>query len=247
MSMKVAVVTPYHNEDEEVIHRCIDSVEKQTYPCEHYLIADGPVCKCTTPFDADRHIVLGQSHGDYGNTPRGIGALLAISEGADAIAFLDADNSYDPDHIETCVNLAEKHVGVDFVVALRRIVLPDGTPVPGGDEPIDKHVDTNCFFLLPGAFHVIPQQVLQPKPLTIVGDRLFLAALQGLRCIATEKPTVTYVSNWKVHYEDVGLEPPPDAKGTIYIDKLMGWWRGLTPMERAITLRQLGLKKLWGM
>lgn len=241
--MKVAVVTPYYNESLATMIRCTNSVAAQTYPCEHYLVADSPACNCDTSFKVARHIVLGQPHKDYGNTPRGIGALLAISEGADAVCFLDADNSYDPDHVETCVALAGP--GVDFIVARRRLVLPDGTPVPGGDEPIDKHVDTNCFFLLPGAFHVIPQQILQPKQLTIVGDRLFLAALQGLRCIATEKPTVTYVSNWKVHYEEAGVEPPPDAKGTIYIDKLMMWWRGLTAMERAITLRHLGLKKLW--
>jgi len=210
------------------------------------MIADGPAtCMCTSEFDVARHVVLGQPQNDYGNTPRGIGALLAVSEGADAVTFLDADNLYDSDHIETCIATAKKAPGVDFIVARRRLVLPDGTPVPGPDEPIDKHVDTSCFFLLPGAYHIIPQQVLQPKQLCTVSDRLFLAALEGLRAIATDKITVTYTSKWKVHYEAAGVEPPPDAQGTIYMDKLMGWWRGLTPMERVIMLRRLGLKKLW--
>lgn len=244
----VCVITSYYNEPPEILNRCIESVRKQTTPVSHYLIADAPAtCQCTPPFDVARHVVLGQSHKDYGNTPRGIGALLAISEGADAIAFLDADNTYDPDHIETCVKLAKAHPGADFIAARRRIRLPDGTPVPSEDEPIDRHVDTNCFFLLPGAFHVIPHQVLQPKKLTIVGDRLFLAALEGLRCIGTEKPTVTYTSTWRVHYEAAGVESPADAKDSVNIEKLMWWWRGLTVMDRAITLRHLGLKKLWGM
>jgi len=244
--MKISVVTPYHSETRKFLDRCIDSVRAQTMPCRHYLIVDGPasVCQCspTQPGDA-RHVVLGECHNDHGNTPRGIGALLAISEGADAVCFLDPDNLYDPDHVETCAALAAKTPGADFVVARRRIVLPDGTPVPGEDEP--NHVDTSCFFLMPGAFHVVSSLVLQPKTLSCVGDRLFLAALEGLRCVATERPTVTYTSDYRVHYEAAGVEPPPDAKGTIYLDKLMGWWRGLTAMERAINLRKLGLKRLW--
>ena len=245
--MKIAVITPYHDATRKFLDRCIDSVRNQTTACRHYLIADGPssICQCTTELlDVARHVVLGECHNDHGNTPRGIGALLAISEGADAICFLDPDNLYDSNHVETCATLAEKHPGVDFIAARRRIVLPDGTPVPGEDEP--NHVDTSCFFLLPGAFHILPQQVLQPKQLCTVSDRLFLAALQGLRCIAMDRPTVTYTSNWRAHYEAAGVEPPSDAKGTIYIDKLMNWWRGLTPMERAISLRRLGLKHLWG-
>ena len=243
--MKIAVITPYHDETRKFVGTCVESVRNQTIPCHHYLIVDGPACGCATDFDVARHITLGECHNDRGNTPRGIGALLAISEGADAICFLDSTGLYDPNHVETCVTLAEKHPGVDFVASRRRIVLPDGTPVPGEDEPIDKHVDTSCFFLLPGAFHVVPQWVLQPKPLTCVGDRLFLAALEGLRCVATEQPTVTYTSDYRAHYEAAGVEPPPDAKGTVYLDKLMWWWRGKTAMERVIILRQLGLKRLW--
>ncbi len=39
-----------------------------------------------------KHISLPQSHTDYGNTPRGIGSLVADIEGYDFIAYLDADN-----------------------------------------------------------------------------------------------------------------------------------------------------------
>jgi hypothetical protein len=46
-----------------------------------------------------RHIRLGRPHNDAGNTPRGLGALLAVSEGYDGIGLLDADNWYDEDHI----------------------------------------------------------------------------------------------------------------------------------------------------
>jgi hypothetical protein len=44
--------------------------------------------------------------GGTGRTPldqtRGVGALLAISEGYKGIGFLDADNWYDRDHVERC-------------------------------------------------------------------------------------------------------------------------------------------------
>ena len=100
--MRVAVITPYYKEPPAYLERCIDSVRAQTHgSVEHVLVSDGH------PQDwidaaAVRHLRLDCSHGDYGNTPRAIGALLAASEGCDAVAFLDADNWYHPEHVASC-------------------------------------------------------------------------------------------------------------------------------------------------
>jgi len=234
--MRVAAVTPYLRELDDILLRCIDSVRAQTVSCCHYLIADSPG-RDWVGKRVERHVALGEPHRDYGNTPRGIGALLAISEGADAIAFLDTDNLFDPDHVEICLNAAKE--GLDYVVARRRIALPDGTPVICQDEP--GHVDTNCFFFLPGSFHTLPRWVLQPRPLAILGDRLFLSGLGGLKYAVTNRPTVTYTSNWRVHYQAAGMTPPADAKSSIDGSSQALWWRGLSPAEQIVVRRLLSL------
>ena len=96
--MRVAVVTPYYKEPRGWIERCIASVAAQTHACDHFLVADGHAQDWIDGAGV-RHLRLDRGHGDYGNTPRALGALLAVSEGYDAIAFLDADNWYAPEHV----------------------------------------------------------------------------------------------------------------------------------------------------
>ena len=236
--MKVAIITPYCKESDTTLARCIDSVLSQTVPCHHYLMADGPGYQWLHDGTLRRHVTLGEPHRDYGGTPRGIGALLAIQEGAEAICFLDADNAFDPDHVATCLSFAADN---DYVAARRRIVLPDGTPVNCLDEPIERHVDTNCFFFLPGSFHTLPRWAVQPRQVTILGDRLFLASLNGLKYAATDKPTVTYVSGWKCHYEAAGVKPPADAKPNADWRPVAEWWTRLSPSEKTVVRRKLAL------
>ena len=102
-----------------------------------------------------RHIRLGRPHNDVGNTPRGLGALLAVSEGYDGIGLLDADNWYDEDHIAADRIAASPP---DLVCAKRRILLPDGRQVP---EELN-HVDTSCYWFLPGSFHLLHYWAIMP-------------------------------------------------------------------------------------
>ena len=39
--LRVAVITPYYREPLTMLRQCHDSVRTQTYPCTHFLIADG--------------------------------------------------------------------------------------------------------------------------------------------------------------------------------------------------------------
>jgi len=87
----VAVITPYFNEAINKLARCHESVLKQSYPCTHFLISDGPRHRATLPWSV-RHIELGRSHADNGNTPRGLGAISAMNEGYDVIMLLDGDS-----------------------------------------------------------------------------------------------------------------------------------------------------------
>jgi glycosyltransferase involved in cell wall biosynthesis len=239
MSARIAIVTPYWREPRAVIERCIASVAAQSVAADHLLVADG------APQDwiegaGVRHLRLDRNHADYGNVPRAMGALLAAGEGYDAIGFLDADNRIDPDHVALCLAAAAaEDGGADVVVARRRFELPDGTPVPLADEP--GMIDTNCLFLLPGAFPVIARWALIPRPLSQIGDRVFHAALVGANCrfAATLRPSVTYETRWAWHYEALGRPVPEDAS-TLDFAAIVDWVAGLSPDERRALDRQVG-------
>ena len=178
--MKIGVITPYYKESRETIERCIDSVKQQTIKSDHFLISDG-----YPHFFLDsigvRHIKLDISHGDYGCTPRGIGAQLAISEGYCGVALLDADNWYDSDHVEVCIEAAKSltgnYIDCDYVIARRRLISPDLK----FDKIISegRSVDTNLYFFCPGSYFMVPYWNLMPKEVSMTGagDNIFAAHL----------------------------------------------------------------------
>jgi glycosyltransferase involved in cell wall biosynthesis len=238
---RYAIVTPYCREDKELIERCLASVRRQTIEADHIVVADGFAQAWLDDADC-RHIKLDRAHGDFGNTPRGIGAMLAASEGYAGIGFLDADNWLEPDHVEACV-AAARAVGddCDFVVARRTFRRLDGTIMPISEEP--GHVDTNCFFFLRGAFALLPRWALMPKELSPLGDRYFLAmiAAHQLKSASVSRPTVNYQCLWKKLYEALGETAPPNAKPNIDSRKVDEWVATLNPRELDIVRRLTGL------
>lgn len=236
--MRVAVVTPYCGEDRATLERCIASVAAQSVSCDHLLVADGQPQDWIDDVSV-RHLRLDVTHGDYGNVARGVGALLMAGEGVDAIAFLDADNSIDADHVDTCLAAAARVPGCDFVMAQRRFVAPDGSALPPLQD--DGVVDTNCLFLLRGAFVAICHWALMPHPLAVIGDRVVQAALQrhGLVGVAADHATVNYTSLWEGHYRLMGL-PVPDKAKTVDVRAVAAWIDGLSPAQRALTERLSG-------
>ncbi len=229
--MKVAIVTPYYSEPREWLERCVQSVQSQTYAATHFLISDGQPQDWIDDVSGVRHVRLGASHRDYGNTPRAIGGLLAISESYDAICFLDADNWYEPDHVASCVAVAEQ-TNADYVFARRRLVRADGSVMPVEyQEDIDgSHVDTNCFFLLFGAFHTLPRWALAPKPMASLFDRFYLKSLigDGLRGAPTQRHSVMYLCTWADVYRGLGEVPPRFAKENVSSEPFVQWRKRLT-------------------
>ncbi len=215
---KVAIITPYFKESDEIIGRCIRSVEKQTHPCIHFLISDGHP-KNWLDNSNIRHITLGKSHSDYGNTPRGIGAQLAISEDFDAIAFLDADNWYDSNHVETCIKTVQSNfknwLECDYIIAKRRYCREDLTIM--NIQERNGHVDTNCYFFLPGSFFSLPTWNLIPKDFASIGDRVFYKKLSSLKLNSSSNKivTVNYFTLWASHYKSLGETVPINAKPNV--------------------------------
>lgn len=238
---RYAIVTPYCREDKELIERCLASVRRQTIKADHIVVADGVSQHWLDGADC-RHIKLDRTHGDFGNTPRGIGAILAISEGYAGIGFLDVDNWLEPDHVEACVAASRIETDeCDFVIAKRVFRRLDGTIMPVPEER--DHVDTNCFFFLRGSFGLLPRWALMPKQLSALGDRYFLAMIGGERITSAtvSRPTVNYQCLWKSFYEAIGETAPPNAKPNIDSRKVDEWVASLDPRELDIVRRLTGL------
>ena len=214
--MRVAVVTPYYKDTVAQLERCMRSVQAQTYGATHIMVADGHP-QTFDPAAFFQHITLPYSHKDAGATPRAIGALSAFSQGFDAVAFLDADNWYAPHHIDTMINVA-KVSNADAVVATRTIHALDGTPmyVDRVESNGENMVDTNSWFILRKAMHIMPAWIVDPGQ-RLWSDRHFTKAMfaSGIGIVRSDEPTVAYATKWAWHYKHANLPIPDDA---VWID-----------------------------
>lgn len=214
-SLVTCVVTPCFEEDAATLARCIDSVRRQTRSCDHLLVFDGRRPPDMALGDV-RVLELDTCHADGGATPRAIGALLAASEGYGSIAFLDADNWFAPDHVETCLDTAAARspLPTDLVVALRFFHRPDGSKMPLAESHSEAHVDTSCFFMLPGSYHTIPRWAFVPPEHGAVCDRIVWLGLrdEGLEVARNTRPTVHFSCTYASIFEMIGETPPAGAK-----------------------------------
>ena len=211
--MKVAVITPYHKEPLEMLKRAHDSVAAQTHPCIHYMVADGHARREIDEWEV-RHIALPVEYRNNGNTPRSIGSLDAMGGGFDAIAYLDADNWFEPSHIERLLTL-HKETGADMVSSGRVIHGIDGTVLlPEGEEGDGTETaDTSTMLFTRPTFSVLPIWGTMPDELGPNCDRLIFKGAQALGCSHRHGPdlTVHFTSRYGPHYRAAGHEVPADA------------------------------------
>ncbi len=214
---RVAVITPYYKEAPAQLRQCHDSVLAQSEPCLHVLVADGHPRRRINHWLAE-HVLLPRSHGDIGSTPRLIGSYHAIGLGVDAVAFLDADNWYGPDHIANLLAEMDQQEA-DFISSGRTLCRLDGTvmgPCPLTDP--DRFIDTNAMLFGRGAFPVLHQWVLMPPYGHLIGDRIMLHHLKnaGLRCRHLNQNSVFYRCAKAGLYRHLnepipkGVQPRPD-------------------------------------
>jgi glycosyl transferase family 2 len=236
-------VTPYHREPRVCLERCVASVKGQTIRADHILVADG--------FPQDwldqmgvRHIRLDRAHGDYGNTPRGIGSLMAVAEGYDGIGLLDADCWLEPNHLERCLSQAEQ-VGFEkcgFVVTSRTLRRPDGSIINVADESPAVHVDTNCFFFLPLSFATLSLWMLIPREVSSICDRIFFSALRARQLVSTASvsKTVNYTYTYAPMYRHLGEQPPVPIKENPDYRAMATWIDTLPPEQLGLINQRLG-------
>ena len=240
---RYAIVTPYFRETRDKLERCLRSVRRQTVAVDHIVVADG-FAQQWIDGEPVRHLRLDMSHNDFGGTPRGLGALLAASEGYKGIGFLDADNWIADDHVARCVEAASQ-VGpdCDYVIARRFLTRPDGTTIDVKDRPPSEDVDANCLFFLEGSYHSLHHWVTIPRQLSAINDRVVVSALKnyGLRPARVKDPTVFYECLWSMIYQSVGELPPPNAKPNVDPAPIYAWLDTLPDRELTIANRRSGL------
>lgn len=220
--VKVGVVTPYYGEGEGVLRRCIESVKVQDagLTIKHYLIADGVERDWVRNVHGVVDVRL-PHFGDYGNTPRCVGAALAQRDGCDALCFLDADNWYEPDHIGLLSGLLVSE-NVDVVTCGRNLYREDGTFLAVDHENDgNAFVDTNCYLIGKRAFPLMVTWMFHPSELTVIGDRIVWNCLKQnalageIKITHSDKPTVNYTTLIASHYFRNGEHPPRNAKEIV--------------------------------
>jgi glycosyltransferase involved in cell wall biosynthesis len=211
LETRVAVVTPYHSAPEEWLQQCIASVRAQTHPCDQILVCDGvepPACGGVRIFRTPL------AHRDHGDTPRALGSITAFRLGYDAVTWLDDDNWYAPDHVETMVRTLGES-GAQVVTCTRLIATLEGkTMGPCTDTDPRRFIDTNCYLIDKSVPWVVNKWWMMAPDLHLLGDRAFLAFLQrsGVTMAHTGKATVHYRTQFGFHYERYGFPVPAQTR-----------------------------------
>lgn len=218
--MKIFVVTPYYQEDLAWLIQAHESVKAQAGDVHHVLVCDG-VPPAPVPDFRGTHVILRRNYRDYGNTPRFIGCQMAMARDADAIAFLDADNWYYPDHLRY---LAEVMAGaqLDAVASARMLHRLDGSPMmkcPTVDG--QNFIDTSCLMVARPAFHFLVSWVLPGQDQAGEADQMFWRSMRDAqaRLAFVDRPSVAYRTRHAVHYQQAREAPPP---GTVVRTDLHG-------------------------
>jgi len=216
--MKIAVITPYYKESIEFLRQCHQSVLDQNVSADHFFVADGFPNAELMKWNI-KHISLPQSHGDFGDTPRGIASILADVEGYDFIAYLDADNWFLPNHLSSLLKLYEE-TKADVCTSIRKFYTLNGLEmnIHELDEHSLKHVDTSCYFLHRNVFDALDIWLKMPYSFHEIGDRVFYHGLKSknYRFASTKQKTLAYRSNNKAHYLAAKIEPPIDCKEAVH-------------------------------
>lgn len=198
--------------------QCQRSVIAQTLPCTHILVNDGGDPPLVNGSASAQVIHLPRPHQDVGNAARAIGSVTAICQGFDALAYLDADNWYEPTHLETLAVL-HRATGADVCSSTRNIYHPHGTLL-GRCPEIDgeSFVDTNCLFLTSTAFPAIASWYLVPSGQSLMGDRFVWNTIKNmnLRRAHTGLPTVAYRTRYRFHFDYFGAAAPAGAKELVW-------------------------------
>ena len=199
MSLSVAVVTS--TQGRSTITKAIQSVKDQTRKATHYVFIHGAeYSDKTIPHLADDtvavHLPRANGGGGYGMAPVFALAPFAITE--DVICYLDDDNWYEPDHIESLVEMIEKH-DLGWAYSLRKIVDNEGSFICEDNcESLGMQLNSDNQYLVDNSCYAVRTNVARRHShawyVPVISDRSFQHELMraGLSVGTTGKHSVNY-------------------------------------------------------
>ena len=199
MSLSVAVVTS--TQGRSTITKAIQSVQDQTRKATHYVFIHGAeYSDKTIPHLADDtvavHLPRANGGGGYGMAPVFALAPFAITE--DVICYLDDDNWYEPDHIESLVEMIEKH-DLGWAYSYRKIVDNEGSFICEDNcESLGMQLNSDNQYLVDNSCYVVRTNVARRHShawyVPVISDRSFQHELMraGLSVGTTGKHSVNY-------------------------------------------------------
>ena len=222
---KIAVITPYNNENFELIKKANVSIFDQVgdnFTCEHIIIVDGFDEKNNLSNLKCHKIELKINHNDNGNTPRSIGTNYAITRNFDYIMYLDADNWFQNNHVNSLLNLIKNETSI--ACSYRSFYTMDENKMSylEDDDCLNKKfVDTSCYLIPKNFFQVINIWHLIPKDTSQWCDRIFFFNILKNKCPIkfSEMHTVAFRTLYDVHYLHSKLDLPKDVKKSDEINK----------------------------
>lgn len=222
MSNVFVVVTPVFQETMAQIEKNHLSVVNQVfdYPAtvKHLLVFDGPQATPAEHLADALSIRLPVNANDSGATPRAVGAAIGWTiPNASGLLFLDADNWFDQNHIQTLWHV-QTRAEADIVTCARRLISVDGQ-VMGDCEESDgvNFCDTNCYLFNRSAWPLGTNGwTCQPDKQALWCDRRLWQWIKssGLKIARSPAATVNYVTRVRDHYARFGMVPPASARNT---------------------------------
>lgn len=195
----VAVVTA--TTGRETLKQTIESVANQTVSCKHYIFVDGEQDKFIYQYDKNnKWCYLPVRTGGNGMMNGGIVAASAFLVQEDLICWLDDDNWFEPNHIET---MLEAKGNKPYAYSLRKLVEDSGDFFDYDDfESLGQHsnfIDLNCYLMDRALATQIAPLWYKTTGDLMVGDRYIYDCLRGnsLPFGETGKYTVNYRLNPK--------------------------------------------------
>jgi glycosyltransferase involved in cell wall biosynthesis len=189
----VAVVTA--TTGRHSLYQTMRSVHNQTHPCQHYVVFDGVVARKHFQIPDSVHTIeLPVATGKNGIMNGGICAAAAFLVTEDYICFLDDDNWFDPDHIQTMMDVIGDKA---YCYSLRKLYDGDTFFANDDGESLGHHgqmVDVNCFLFKREVCCGIAPLWYHTNGKLMVGDRMVWQALKDNNTpwAATGRYTVNY-------------------------------------------------------
>lgn len=195
----VAVVTA--TTGRETLKQTIESVANQTVSCKHYIFVDGEQDNFIYQYDKNnKWCYLPVRTGGNGMMNGGIVAASAFLVQEDLICWLDDDNWFEPNHIET---MLEAKGNKPYAYSLRKLVEDSGDFFDYDDfESLGQYsnfIDLNCYLMDRALATQIAPLWYKTTGDLMVGDRFVYEALRqnNIPFGETGKYTVNYRLNPK--------------------------------------------------